>query len=325
MTLTARPLSHTIELLEDWGHPHTVIGRHGGASRARARRARPPEGWRSLATVRPRAQLRLRRSPTARPMSRPCARLRRIPSNDDVRLRVGVVPARRQLPARRPRVGPGRDPLRAPGALRSAGAQTRPLPRPEGGVLPLQLRARRAALDSLGAEPRRLLSSCAPRPPTPSTSVARRPRSSSPSCSGSWRTSPTQTVVLARNDEQRGALRELALERLLVPERAIDGRSLVAFADLLVSAGGTMNREAAALDTPAWSIFEGPHRRRRRAARTRRPPATSSARMPTSSRRRRPRVHGAGRVRRDPAQLVRLAVPAEVPYAWRPWSGSSTR
>ena len=63
--------------------------------------------------------------------------------------------------------------------------------------------------------------------------------------------------MLARNDEQRRAVRELGLERVLVPERAVDGRSLVAFADLLVSAGGTMNREAAVLGTPVWSIFEG--------------------------------------------------------------------
>ncbi len=31
--LTARPLSHTTELLDRWGHPYTVIGRHGGAKR----------------------------------------------------------------------------------------------------------------------------------------------------------------------------------------------------------------------------------------------------------------------------------------------------
>jgi uncharacterized protein len=42
-----------------------------------------------------------------------------------------------------------------------------------------------------------------------------------------------------------------------VPRRAVDGRSLVALADLLVSAGGTMNREAAVLGTPVWSMFEG--------------------------------------------------------------------
>jgi hypothetical protein len=42
-----------------------------------------------------------------------------------------------------------------------------------------------------------------------------------------------------------------------VPERAVDGRSLVALADALVSAGGSMNREAAALGTPVWSMFAG--------------------------------------------------------------------
>ena len=37
--LTARPLSHTVELLDDWGHPYEVIGRYGGASRAGKARA----------------------------------------------------------------------------------------------------------------------------------------------------------------------------------------------------------------------------------------------------------------------------------------------
>jgi predicted glycosyltransferase len=40
-----------------------------------------------------------------------------------------------------------------------------------------------------------------------------------------------------------------------VPERPIDGPSLVACADLVVSAGGTMNREAAALGVPAYTPF----------------------------------------------------------------------
>ena len=69
--------------------------------------------------------------------------------------------------------------------------------------------------------------------------------------------SRTHTVVLARTDEQRADVRALGLERVMVPEHAVDGRSLVAFADVLVSAGGTMNREAAVLGTPVWSMFEG--------------------------------------------------------------------
>jgi predicted glycosyltransferase len=44
---------------------------------------------------------------------------------------------------------------------------------------------------------------------------------------------------------------------MIVPERAIDALSLVALADLVVSAGGTMNREAAALGTPVWTTFAG--------------------------------------------------------------------
>jgi predicted glycosyltransferase len=42
-----------------------------------------------------------------------------------------------------------------------------------------------------------------------------------------------------------------------VPERAVDALSLVALADLVVSAGGTMNREAVALGTPVYTTFSG--------------------------------------------------------------------
>ena len=42
-----------------------------------------------------------------------------------------------------------------------------------------------------------------------------------------------------------------------MPGRAVDAQSLIAFADLVVSAGGTMNREAVALGTPAYTIFSG--------------------------------------------------------------------
>ena len=57
----------------------------------------------------------------------------------------------------------------------------------------------------------------------------------------------------------RAACRDpgLALPSLHVPEHAVDAQSLVALADLTVSAGGTMVREAAALGTPAYSVFTG--------------------------------------------------------------------
>jgi hypothetical protein len=65
----------------------------------------------------------------------------------------------------------------------------------------------------------------------------------------------TQTVVLPRTDEQRAQVEKLG--GLIVPDHAVDAQSLVAFADLVVSAGGTMNREAVALGTPVYTVFEG--------------------------------------------------------------------
>jgi predicted glycosyltransferase len=71
------------------------------------------------------------------------------------------------------------------------------------------------------------------------------------------RNESVHAVVLPRTPEQRQAIRELALPSLHVPEHAVDAQSLVALADLVVSAGGTMNREAAALGTPAYTTFAG--------------------------------------------------------------------
>jgi uncharacterized protein len=64
-----------------------------------------------------------------------------------------------------------------------------------------------------------------------------------------------QTVVLPRTGAQREALRRAG--GWVVPERAIDAQSLISYADLVVSAGGTMNREAVALGTPVFTVFEG--------------------------------------------------------------------
>ena len=65
----------------------------------------------------------------------------------------------------------------------------------------------------------------------------------------------SQAVVLPRTPEQRAELTRAG--GFIVPERAIDSQSLIAFADLVVSAGGTMNREAVALGTPVFTVFEG--------------------------------------------------------------------
>jgi uncharacterized protein len=64
-------------------------------------------------------------------------------------------------------------------------------------------------------------------------------------------------VVLPRTDEQRTAVRALALPSLIVPGRAVDAQSLIFAAAGVVSAGGTMNREAVALGTPVYTTFGG--------------------------------------------------------------------
>jgi len=66
-----------------------------------------------------------------------------------------------------------------------------------------------------------------------------------------------QAVIIPRTREQADAARALGAPNLLIPEQAIDAQSLIACADLVVSAGGTMNREAVALGTPVYTTFSG--------------------------------------------------------------------
>jgi len=117
-----------------------------------------------------------------------------------------------------------------------------------------------------------------------------------------------QTVVLPRTREQRAELS--AGGGFIVPERAIDAQSLIAHADLVVSAGGTMNREAVALGTPVWTVFEG-----RLGAVDERLIAegrlSKLARAEEIEVAKRAAGASAERVRRDPAELARLlALPA---------------
>ena len=116
-----------------------------------------------------------------------------------------------------------------------------------------------------------------------------------------------QAVLLPRTQAQREELR--AVPGFTVPEHAIDAQSLIAHADLVISAGGTMNREAVALGTPVYTTFEGRlgavDERLLAAGRLRKladPAATRSTKK------------GAGenptRVRRDPRTLVDLLLSA---------------
>jgi len=64
-------------------------------------------------------------------------------------------------------------------------------------------------------------------------------------------------ILLPRSENQRADYETRRWANLIMPQEALDGANLIAAADLVVSAGGTMNREAAALGVPAVSIYAG--------------------------------------------------------------------
>jgi predicted glycosyltransferase len=117
----------------------------------------------------------------------------------------------------------------------------------------------------------------------------------------------TQPVVLPRVASQRVQLRDVP--GFVVPEHAIDAQSLIALADLVVSAGGTMNREAVALGTPVYTTFQG-----RLGAVDERLIDERRLRMLASAEAlelgKRLRTDGDPRVRRDPRVLVELLLSA---------------
>jgi uncharacterized protein len=71
------------------------------------------------------------------------------------------------------------------------------------------------------------------------------------------RNETVSAIVIPRSDEQRRAISALGLPSLVVPPDAVDAQSLIGLADLVLSAGGTMNREAVALGVPVYTIFRG--------------------------------------------------------------------
>jgi predicted glycosyltransferase len=71
-----------------------------------------------------------------------------------------------------------------------------------------------------------------------------------------------RVILLPRNQGQEKALRKslaqwIANRKIVIPEQVVDGLNLIWLSDLVISGGGTMNREAAALGIPVYSIFRG--------------------------------------------------------------------
>ena len=67
----------------------------------------------------------------------------------------------------------------------------------------------------------------------------------------------TVVVLLPRGVEQRREYAGLGLPNVIIPREVVDGPQLVYCSDLVVGAGGTMNREATVLGTPVYTQFQG--------------------------------------------------------------------
>jgi predicted glycosyltransferase len=115
-----------------------------------------------------------------------------------------------------------------------------------------------------------------------------------------------QAVVLPRTDEQRELVRKLGYPSVKVPDEAVDAQSLIAYSDLVVGAGGTINREAAALGIPVYTTFSarmgGVDEALIRAGRLR--PLTDPRSLELVK-----RPGGSAPVKRDPADMLALLLP----------------
>ncbi len=73
----------------------------------------------------------------------------------------------------------------------------------------------------------------------------------------------TRMVILPRNEIKQTAWVQTNWSewcksgKIIFPEHVVNGLNLIWYSDLVISGGGTMNREAAALNVPVYSIFRG--------------------------------------------------------------------
>jgi uncharacterized protein len=252
--ITARVYTQTLELLDLHGMEYTLIGKHGGASRvnklmrliqrtSRMRRFGKKQGF-DLAIAHGSNDLAI----VSRMLGIPEANMHDYEfavaqHHVGCRLAKRVIFPESVPPQRLSRFGVGADKLfQYPGFKEEyylADFEVDP-----------------AALEKLGVETERVV--VIVRPPPDVSLYHRKSNPLFPQVLSRVGTDEgVHAVVLPRTEEQRKYVRTLALPSLIVPDHAVEAQSLVALADLVVSAGGTMNREAVALGTPVYTTYGG--------------------------------------------------------------------
>jgi uncharacterized protein len=257
--VTAREYGQTLGILERLGIPYQAVGRHAGASKALKAGA---VAGRSLALARwaRRSGFDLALGHGSVDLGAVSATLR-IPSVQMQDYEHAGLQRQLAFRAARRVLVPDAIPVEA---MRRAGATPAKLFRYPGLKEDYYLsdfEPQPAVLDQLGIKRRRVL--VVVRPP-PETSAYHAANPLYEGVLARLAADPgVQAVVIPRTSRQAIALERGATSDgsgspgLIVPRHAVDAQSLIAFADLVVGAGGTMNREAVALGTPVYTIFSG--------------------------------------------------------------------
>jgi predicted glycosyltransferase len=251
--VTARDYAQTLGLAQRLGIEHTPIGRHGGASRARKLAALMGRTARMRTFGRRGFDLAVAHGSNDLALAAAWLRIPAVNTFDyewarqqhqiGCRLARVVMVPEAIPPERLQSYGVGSDKLRRYPGLKEEYYLSDFEPDP-------------GALAALGADCERVV--VIVRPPPEVSLYHRRANKLFPAVLAALgRRDDVHAVVVARTPRQREYARALALPSVIVPDGTVDGQSLIALADLVVSAGGTMNREAVALGTPVYTTFGG--------------------------------------------------------------------
>lgn len=251
--VTAREYGQTLGILDRLGMPYTTVGEHGGGSRLGKLRAL---GGRSARLARVvwdrRPQLAIGHGSVDLAIVSACFRLPSVQMQDyefaQLQRQISFRLASRVL-------APESIPLER---LRRIGAKPPKLVRYPGLKEEYYLadfEPDPAVLEELGLDREKVI--VVVRPPPETSEYHARNDLYGATIRRLAEADEAQAVIIPRTEDQGEAARAIGAPNLIVPERAIDAQSLIAYADLVVSAGGTMNREAVALGTPVFTTFTG--------------------------------------------------------------------